>query len=82
MTFFKNWVQLKFRHKKFRLGQKRIKTLRNLNEKYMILRPDERQGIEGTNKSNYYNSMEHLFTDNDKFETLNKNFALHILSKI
>ena len=57
-------VYLDQRFKNFRLVQKRIKTLRNLNEKCMTLRPNKRQG---TNKSNYYNSMKHLFTVNNKF---------------
>ena len=50
--------------------KKKIKTLQNLREKCMILKPDKEQGIVLINKTDYYSSFERLFCDKTKFQVL------------
>ena len=48
--------------------KKKIKTLQNLREKCMILKPEKGQGTVLINKTGYYSSLERLFCDKTKFQ--------------
>ena len=48
------------------LDNKMIKVLQNIKQKCLILKHDKGQGIVLTDKTDYYNSMEHLFNDTSK----------------
>ena len=50
--------------------RKKIKTLQNLRDRCMILKPDKGQGIVLINKMDYYQSLERLFGDRKKFQVL------------
>ena len=52
--------------------QKRINTIRKLQDKCMILKPDKGQGVVLIKKSHYKQSMERLFSDQRKFKVLNE----------
>ena len=68
MAFTYNYLDLDI--KEFFNDKKKIKTLQNLREKCMILKPDKEQGIVLINKTDYYGSLERLFCDKTKFQVL------------
>ena len=59
-------------YKELGFDQKRINTIRNLQDKCMILKPDKGQGVVFIKKGNYKPSMERLFSDQRKFKVLNE----------
>ena len=73
-AFTYNYLDLDI--KGFFNDKKKIKTLQNLREKCMILKPDKGQGIVLTNKRDCYSSLEGLFCDKTMFQVLENNPAL------
>ena len=63
--------QLDIDYKEFGVDEKRINTIRNLQNKCMILKPDKGQGVALIKKSDYKQFMERLFPDQRKFKVLN-----------
>ena len=59
-----------------------IKVLRNIKEKYIILKPDKGQGIVLIDKTDYYNSMERFFNDTSKFTLLLKDPTILNMSTV
>ena len=74
MAFTYNYLDLDI--KGFFNDKKKIKTLQNLREKCMILKPDKGQGIVLINKTDYYSPLERLFCDKTKFQVLEKDPTL------
>ena len=59
-----------------------LKVLRNIKEKCLILKPSKGQGIALIDKTDYYNSMERLFNDTNKFTLLQEDPTLRNLSTV
>ena len=68
--------------KEFGFDQKRINTIRNLQDKYMILKPDKGQGVVLIKKSDYQQSMERLFSYQRKFKVLNEDPSIRNLRTV
>ena len=68
--------------KNFGMDQKGIKILCNLRNRCMILKPDKGQGIVIINKRDYFQSLDRLFNDKNKFEILEEDATLRNLNTI
>ena len=62
--------------------RKKIKALKNLRDRCMILKPEKGQGIVLINKAHYYQSLEQLFGDRNKFQVLDHDPTLTNLATI
>ena len=50
------------------MDKKRIQLLKEMHEKFMILKPDKGQGVVLVTKDDYINSIQHIFSDKRKFK--------------
>ena len=50
------------------MDKKRIQLLKEMHEKFMILKPDKGQGVVLITKDHYVNSIQHIFNDKRKFK--------------
>ena len=57
---------------------KSLKVLRELREKFIILKPDKGQDIVLVNHGDYVNSMQRIFDDASKFKKIEKILPLHV----
>ena len=73
---------LDFDDKRLHDDHKRIKILKELNEKYAILKPDKGNGVVLLKKVDYISSMTELFADRTKFRKLDKNNTLTQLTTL
>ena len=55
------------------------KVLQNIKQKCLVLKPNKGQGIVLIDKTDYYNSMEHLFNDTSKFTLIHEDPKLRNL---
>ena len=79
-SFAYSYLDLHFKNS--RVNQRRVMVLRFLKERCMELKPDKGQGIAIFNKKDYYDSLDQLFNDSTKFETLNEDPTSRNLSTI
>ena len=68
--------------KQYISDNKMVKVLRNIKEKCLILKSDKGQGTVLIDKTDYYNSMEHLFNDTSKFTLFQEDPTLRNLSTV
>ena len=68
--------------KDYHLYRKRMNIIQNLREKVMVLKPDKGQGIVLVNKDDYIRNIECLFSDETKFQVLDKDPALQSLNTV
>ena len=68
-TFTYNYLDIESRD--YQLDQKKIRVLRNLKERFAILKPDKGQGVVLLSKDTYTNTAERISKDKTKFKTLN-----------
>ena len=81
ITIFANafsYNYLDIDYKEFGFGQIRINTIRKLQDKCIILKPDKSQGVVLIKKSDYKQFMERLFSDQRKFKVLNEDPTIRI----
>ena len=69
-------------YREFGFDQNRINTVRNLQDKCMILKPDKGQGVVLIKKSGYKQSMERLFSDQRKFKDFNEDPTIRNLRTV
>ena len=55
-------------NKQIKMDKKRIQLLKEMHEKFMILKPDKGQGVVLVTKDDYVNSIQHIFSDKRKFK--------------
>ena len=54
----------------YQLDPKKTRAIRNLKERFAILKPDKGQGVVLLNKDNYTNTVERTFKDKIKFKIM------------
>ena len=60
----------------------KLKTIKNLRKTLVIMKPDKGNGIVLLNEDDYTKSMEHLFSDKNKFKQLDSDPTLTRLSSL
>ena len=55
-------------NKQIKMDKKRIQLLKEMHEKFMILKPDKGQGVVLVTKDDYVNSIQHIFSEKRKFK--------------
>ena len=75
-AFSYNYLDIDY--KEFGFDQIRINTIRKLQDKCIILKPDKGQGVVLIKKSDYKQFMERLFSDQRKFKVLNEDPTIRI----
>ena len=66
----------------YQLDQKKIRVIRNLKERFAILKPDKGQGVVLLSKDTYTNTVKRIFKDKTKFKMLNHDPTLTNLKTI
>ena len=79
-AFTYNYLDIESRD--YQLDQKKIRVLRNLKERFAILKPDKGQGVVLLSKDTYTNTVERISKDKTKFKTLNHDPTLMNLKTI
>ena len=67
-AFTYNYLEIESRD--YELDQKKIRVIRNLKERFAILKPDKGQGVVLLSKDTYTNTVERIFKDKTKFKML------------
>ena len=62
--------------------KKKTNVIKQLCEKYMILKPDTGNGVVLMNNINYYDAMNQLFSDKMKFKIIDNDLTLSVLKTV
>ena len=73
---------LDFDDKRLHDDHKRIKIIKELNGKYVIVKPDKSNGVVLLKKVDYISSMTELFADRTKFRKVDKNNITNLLKNV
>ena len=79
-SFAYNFIEIEDKH--FHKDAKRVKTMKNLRNRFVILKPDKGQGVVLLKKEDYITSMENLFSDRSKFMQVNEDTTIRRVETI
>ena len=79
-SFAYNFIEIE--DKNFHKDAKRVKIMKNLRNRFVILKPDKGQGVVLLKKEDYITSMENLFSDRSKFKQVNEDTTIRRVETI
>ena len=69
-------------NKQIKMDKKRIQLLKEMPEKFMILKADKGQGVVSLTKEEYVNSIQHIFSDKRKFKIVKDDPTINNLTTV